>query len=200
MTGSTERSPRRRGRTGRVRTVVAAGTLLLGGIAATAASFTDQAVVDLGSGAIGNPGLFDVDVLEDGEFVDAVVPEDAVPMMKTSGSAPAFTTTGTPVEYQAFFVNSGEIDGTLTFRVYDPDDTGDGDLFHKLVFTIVLLQSGRESEITGASAEEVNAANIAFDRASKQTVTVTIRARLADDADVAGLSTQVGVRVEGESL
>ncbi|QTX03499.1 hypothetical protein [Agromyces archimandritae] len=196
MTGSPRPS-------GRIRLLVAGGgALLLAGIAMTSASFADQAKVNVG-GATGIrvdiPVRLDIAVRDgQGGLQDAIEAAEAV-VLPSSGAA-GFTE-HTPVVFEARFENRDPgVTGDLHVTVFDPDVSGAYDLFGQLRFT-VYLQGSATPAASGLTAEEVNAASIVETVHPGGSLDVRIEAVIAagEAVSAAGKSTQLGIRVDGNS-
>ncbi|KIP51443.1 hypothetical protein [Leucobacter komagatae] len=187
-------------RAGTRRLLATAGVLLFAGVGITAATFTDTATLNLGGGGIGNPTLFDIAVRDGaGQLQDAELEADAVLLPLTDGEALNETD---PVAFEARFENRDPgITGDLVIQVFDPDPQPGDDLFDQLLFTIY-LQGASVPAIAGATAAEVNAAQLTeADVQPGGTVDVRLEAVIAPGAGiaVAGTATQLGLKAEGES-
>lgn len=179
--------------------IAAAGILLFAGVGVTVANFTDAATLNLGNG-IGDPRRFDIAVRDEtGKLQDAVTPEEAVLLPLTRGQA---FNEADPVAFEVRFENRDPgLPGDLTIRVFDPDPQAAAELFERLLFT-VYLQGSPEPAISGATAAEVNAANLTETGVQPGgTVDVRLEAVIAPGAgvSVAGTATQLGLRAEGET-
>ncbi|MDQ1205228.1 hypothetical protein [Microbacterium sp. SORGH_AS_0862] len=191
-------------RTGRARAALASGLLLASVVALSAASFTDNALLNFGTGAagsgVGNPDKFDIAVLDAaGQWQDAASPSGAVVLSPTTGAAFSETT---PVVFEATFLNRAPgVAGDLTLRLWDPDPAATGDLYDQLRFT-VYLDGATTAAVTEATAADVNAAGLVFSDVQPGVEhRVTISAVLADGSGISviGKTTAVGVMTEGES-
>ena len=204
MTREPNRPMRATGALRPVGLLVGASALLIAGVTTTAAAFTDEAQLHLGTGSpgsgIGNPDRFDIAVRDTNfQLQDAATGADAV-ALPTDG-ATEFSES-TPVVFNTRFENRDPgITGDLTIRLFDPDDGGNGELFPSLLFT-VYLQGASVPSATGVSAEDFNAANIVQpDVAPGSGVDVRLEVVVAPGTGMAtaGKSTSLGLRAEGES-
>ncbi|UIN30693.1 hypothetical protein [Microbacterium binotii] len=193
-----------RTRTGRTRLALASGLILLSAVAFTAASFTDSALLNLGTGAansgVGNPNRFDIAVRDGaGQWQDAASEAASVVLSPTTGTAFSETT---PVTFEATFLNRAPgVAGDLTVKLWDPDPSATADLFEHLRFTLYLDGSSTPA-VTGATAAEVNAAGLLFSDVQpggEHRVTVSATLAAGSGLSVLGKTTAVGVKAEGES-
>lgn len=195
----------RQQRSGRTRTILAAGivTLTLAGAGMTAAAYVDQATLNLGSGTpgsgIGNPDRFDIAVSDaTGALQDAAAPADAVVLPITGGT---MLSELVPVRLDVTVTNRDPgIAGDLTLSVYDPDPSA-GDLFDLLRFTVYLDGSATPA-VTDATAQQVADAMLRFEDVQpgeQHTVTVSMVIAENSGVAVAGKTTQVGLLTDGES-
>ncbi len=85
--------------------------------------------------------------------------------------------------------------------MFDPDDTGEGDLFHNLRFTMYINGSSTPA-VTGATADQLNAAAVtAPNVAPGDGVDVRYDILIAPGTGVASLgkTTQIGASAKGTS-
>lgn len=171
--------------------------------ATTSAAFTDQATVNLGTGAagsgLGNPRLFDIAVTDaSAALQDAATPTAAVVLPTTPGSG---LSEDNAERLNVTFTNrTTSILGLLTFKLYDPDPVT-ADVWADVRFT-VYLDGSATPVISGATAAAVNTAAIAVDNvAAGESHVVRVDARLAAGTAVGdlGKTTQIGVRADGQS-
>ncbi|MGC4151976.1 MAG: hypothetical protein QM628_02705 [Propionicimonas sp.] len=180
--------------------VLASSVLVFFGLAGTAAAFTDHALLNLGAGgAIGNPNLFDIAIRDaNGDLQDAATTADAVILPLTSGDVLSETNA---VVFEAHVVNRDPgVAGDLLLRLYDPDEES-GDVFADLRFTIY-LDGASTAAAQGLTAAEVNAADLGFtevDPGDEHTIRVSALLASGTAAAAEDKSTQIGLRVEGES-
>jgi len=192
-------------RSGRTRLALSGAALvtLLVGVGLTSAAYTDNATLNLGTGApgsgIGNPNRFDIAVRDAaGALQDAATPGNAVVLPLTSGT---LLSELTPVVLDVTVANRQPgLAGDLTLSVYDPDPVAD-DLFGSLRFTI-FLDGSTTPAITGATAQQVADAGLRFEDVApgvEHRVTVSVLIAANSGVAVAGKSTQIGLLTDGES-
>lgn len=179
--------------------LTAGGLLLAIGASFTAAAYTDVALLGMGSGtttAVGNPHRFDIAVRDaNGSWQDAETTSGAV-VLPLSGSSSVSTRTA--VEFRVELLNRDPgVAGDLFLQLYDPDSGAD-DLFSDLLFDVAVDGDPVAERL---SAQALNDRDIAIEQvAPGETHTVSIKATLAHGGLAnAGKTTQLGLRVNGES-
>lgn len=186
----------------RVKLAMAGGVVAALGVGATYASFTDQAVANLGSdgnpGVIGNPHVFDIAVTDaDGELQDAATREEAVELPVSPGSV---LSVHDSIGFTVVFTNREPgVNGDLTIRVFDPDPV-EGDLFDAVRFTVSM--DGAAPAVANATAAQVAAADLGFDDVApgeSREVRVDMRLAAGQSEEVGGLTTRVGILADGVS-
>lgn len=189
---------------GQRRVLFSLGILCALSVAATSAAFTDHATLNFGTGApgsgIGNPNRFDIAVKDaSGTLQDAATPTAAVVLPLTTGTA---LSESSPVRLDVRFENRNPgVPGDLLLQVFDPDDTGEGDLFRNLRFTMYVNGSSTPA-VTGATAGQLNAAAVtAPNVAPGDGVDVRYDILIAPGTGVASLgkTTQIGASAKGTS-
>jgi len=189
--------------TGARRLILSAGVVAFIAAGATAAAYTDDASLNLGTGAegsgLGNPNRFDIAVRDAaGTLQDASTRATAVVLPLASGTT---FREGAPVRFDVTVANRDPgVAGDLKLSLYDPDPET-ADLFGSLRFTIY-LDGSSTAAIDDATADAVNAAGLGFtDVGPGAQHQVRVDAVIVQGAGiaVAGKSTAIGLQTNGES-
>ena len=183
--------------------LMAGGLFLVASVAVTHAAFTDNAILNLGTGddasGIGNPNMFDIAVRDtNGVLQDASTHATAVVLTTTGGTQ---FSEDTPVVFSTHVVNREPgIVGAIVARLWDPDPVAN-DLYADLRFTITLDESAT-AVVTSATADEVNAANLTFADVvpgGEHVIHVSVLIVSGAGISVAGKATSLGVQFDGVS-